>query len=120
MVQIEIKNLSVYAHHGVYDQERVLGQRFYVTIVADCNLEHHLNCDVLTGTTDYAALSNYIVDFVAKEKFQLIESLAGALAEAILKSFPKIAKIKVTIKKPHAAIAHTFEYVAVSVTRDRQ
>jgi dihydroneopterin aldolase len=50
----------------------------------------------------------------------LLERAAGAVADAILAAFPRVAAIKVTVHKPHAPIAAIFGDVGVVLTRSRQ
>ena len=49
-----------------------------------------------------------------------MEAAAGAVAEAVLNRFQQVIAIRVTIHKPHAPIAATFDDVGVSIHRMRQ
>ncbi len=51
--------------------------------------------------------------------YKLLERAAGAVAEAILATFPRISTVKVTVHKPHAPIAAIFDDVGVILTRSR-
>jgi dihydroneopterin aldolase len=53
------------------------------------------------------------------DRFRLVEAAAGAVAAAILARFPRIARVRVTVHKPHAPIAATFTDVGVSIVRER-
>jgi len=54
------------------------------------------------------------------QRYRLVEAAAGAEAEAVLKTFPKVTAVRVTVHKPHAPIAATFAGVGVTIVRDRQ
>jgi len=51
--------------------------------------------------------------------YRLLERAAGAVADAILTTFPRVRTVKVTVHKPHAPIAEIFEDVGVVLTRNR-
>ncbi len=53
------------------------------------------------------------------QRHKLIEAAAGKVADAILATFPRVQKVKVTIHKPHAPIAATFSDVGVTLVRAR-
>jgi dihydroneopterin aldolase len=57
--------------------------------------------------------------FCAK-RYRLVEAAAGAVADAVLERFKQVMAIRVTIHKPHAPIAATFDDVGVSISRERQ
>ena len=56
--------------------------------------------------------------FCAK-RFRLVEAAAGSVAEAVLDRFPQVTAVRVTVHKPHAPIAATFEDVGVSISLER-
>jgi dihydroneopterin aldolase len=53
------------------------------------------------------------------ERFRLVEAAAGAVADAVLASFPQVSGLCVTVHKPHAPIAATFADVGISIERSR-
>jgi dihydroneopterin aldolase len=56
--------------------------------------------------------------FLAR-RYRLIEAAAGAVAAAVLDRFPQVKTVRVTVHKPHAPIAATFDDVGVSIVRSR-
>ena len=52
-------------------------------------------------------------------RYRLVEAAAGAVAEAVLEHHPG-RRIRVTVHKPHAPIAATFDDVGVVIERARQ
>jgi dihydroneopterin aldolase len=53
------------------------------------------------------------------QRYRLIEAAAGAVIDALLRKFPAILRVRITIHKPHAPIAATFDDVGVIVARSR-
>ena len=65
--------------------------------------------DKLADTVGY----DQVVDVASKafgaKRYRLVEAAAGAVADAVLTRFRQVTAIRVTIHKPHAPIAATFE-----------
>jgi dihydroneopterin aldolase len=52
-------------------------------------------------------------------RYRLVEAAAGAVADAVLDRYPSIHS-SITVRKPHAPIAATFDDVGVIITRARR
>ena len=48
---------------------------------------------------------------------QLIERLAGRIADEIVASYKEITAVHVTVHKPHAPVNVSFEDISVTITR---
>lgn len=119
MDKITIKGLELFAYHGVNPEEKRDGQNFvidmdyYVDITKACHL------DSLDDTVSYAKVVKTIRKAFTSEKYDLIERAAQVVADAVLEEYPTIFKLEITLKKPEAPISADFEYVAVTITRER-
>lgn len=115
MDKITIKGIEFYAHHGVLESEKKLGQIFSI----DCELftETSLCCDDLNKTVNYADVSCEIVSFCQNNRYNLLETLVNNLAKHILLKFSLVRKLTVTVHKPHAPIPTNFSDVTLTVTR---
>lgn len=113
---ITITGLEAIGRHGVLAHERALGQPFVVDLVAWLPLE--TVSDDLSDTVNYTELAEGIVAIVTGPPFDLIETLAGRIADFVL-SYPVIERVSVTVHKPRAPIAVTFADVAVTINRRR-
>lgn len=119
MDQINIDNLKVFAHHGVYAFEQEKGQDFFVNAVFFLSLQKSGLRDDLTQSVSYADLADFIADFLTKNTYLLIEAAAEHLVISIFNHFPRIQKIKLEIRKPNAPVQQEFESVSVTITRKR-
>lgn len=115
--EIRIENLEVFAHHGVYEQETREGQHFYVNAVLDTHTRPAGRADDLQLSTNYGEVCHFIHSWMQEHTFQLIESVAEGLAEAILLEFPLVQSLDLEIRKPHAPIDLPFGCVSVKVQR---
>ena len=61
--QITIRNLQVFAHHGVFPEETALGQKFLVTAVLGLDTRSAGRTDDLTRSVHYGEVSAEIVRF---------------------------------------------------------
>lgn len=109
--QIELHGLKVYAHHGVLEFERALGQEFVIDAFVE--VEAGLNDD-LSESVSYATIAELLVTNAKQNPVNLLETLAHRLHSAILELSPRIILASVTIHKPHAPIDIEFEDVTVS------
>lgn len=117
MDQIRIKNLSIFAHHGVYEQEKEQGQNFCVNAVLYVDMERAGKSDDIADAVDYGAVCLFIDQYMRENRFDLLEAVAEHAAKAILFAFPAVKKLEVEIEKPDAPIPLRFESVTVKITR---
>lgn len=117
MDKIIVKDLEVYAFHGVLPEEKSLGQKFLVSLELTLDFLKAAENDNLEWTVNYAGLCEDVEEFLQKHTFDLIETAAHKLAIFILEKYTLPEKVKVCIKKPSAPIRKTFGYVAAEVER---
>lgn len=117
MDQIRIKGLRIYARHGVFEEERKLGQSFIVDAVLNTRLQEAGEKDDLNLSTDYGAVCEKITRVMTEETCLLIEAAAERTAREILLSFPAVESLELTLHKPQAPIPLPFEDVAVRIRR---
>lgn len=115
---IRLTGVSANGTHGVLDFEHQRAQPFIVDATLYLDLFAAGQSDALNDTVDYGRVAKDIVAVIEGEHVDLIEKLAQRIAERIL-AVPAIAKVDVTVHKPHAPITVPFADVAVSITRVR-
>lgn len=119
MDKIIIKNLRIFAFHGVMDSEKQQGQTFEIDLVAMRDFTEFSHADNYIGATCYATLCDDVVEFTTKNRFDLIEALAENLAAFILKKHSALEALEIVVRKPSAPIQHAFDYVGVEIFRTR-
>lgn len=113
-MDIFIEGLEVYGHHGVGDEEKVLGQRLLYDVrltIEDCQAA---KTDDVADTIDYTEVMDVIVDVVTTRSYSLLERLAWLSAEAIIRTFP-VDEVWVQVTKPHPPVAMALSSVAAAV-----
>jgi len=116
--RITLRGLTVRGHHGVFDSERIDGQEFVIDVVLDVDTPTAAHSDELADTVDYGALASTIADIVSGPPVNLLETLADRIALACLDD-ARVASVEVSVHKPHAPIALTFDDVVVTIVRSR-
>ena len=116
---IFVTGLVLHAHHGVGDDEGRIGQQFLVDLVLDLDLAAAAGSDKLVDTVNYAELVDTVTAAFRAKRYRLVEAAAGAVADAVLAAFPRVARLQVTVHKPHAPIAAVFDDVGVTLVRAR-
>lgn len=117
MDSIQIRDLELYCHHGVFKEENVLGQKFLVTLILYMDTRPAGETDELKQSINYAEVAHFVKDQMEQKSFRLIEAAAEQLAQQILFHFPRIQRVSVEIKKPWAPILLPLDTVSVCIER---
>ena len=116
--RIELTGLAVFAHHGVFEHERVHGQEFIVDLIVEFDMRVAAASDDVADTVDYGALALLVAEQVRRDPVNLLETVAERVASAVLND-QRIDAVAVTIHKPQAPIETAFADVSVSIRRAR-
>lgn len=114
---ILIKGIHGFGYHGVFDHEAKNGQDFYVDLEIMLDLSKASTSDDLKDTVDYGALTELVLEEITGNRVQLIEKLAGRIADRIKASHQMIQRVSVTVHKPKAPVAAKVADIAVTILR---
>jgi len=117
MDKIKIKDLKVYANHGVYEEEKKVGQDFFVSTTLYLDTRRAGLSDDLQDSVSYGEVSRFINSYMKANTFDLLETVAEKLAKELLIKFDKIKEVQLEVKKPQAPIGLPFDYVSVEIKR---
>lgn len=117
MDKIYIKNLEVFANHGVFPEETALGQKFLLSAVLYTDTRKAGLTDDLSASIHYGEVSMMMKNFAEQHTFKLLESLAEGLALKMLTEVPNLHQVKLEIQKPWAPVKLPLETVSVEITR---
>jgi dihydroneopterin aldolase len=116
MDRILLQGIQFYGYHGVYDEERRLGQRFVVDVELRLDLSGAASEDEVSATVDYSQVQAVVLEIGARQQFKLLETLATRIASTLLERFP-IQQVTVRATKPAPALPGLLAGVSVEVTR---
>lgn len=115
---IEVRGLTVHAHHGVHESEREHGQRFVLDLVLVPSSSLGCETDRLGDTVSYGDAARLAVEVATSTRFDLIERLAAHVADTLLARMP-LERATITVHKPEAPLGLEFDDVSVTVSRVR-
>ncbi|MBI4298533.1 MAG: dihydroneopterin aldolase [Chloroflexi bacterium] len=117
---IRLEGMVFYGYHGVTTAEREAGQRFIVDVEVETNLTAAGESDSLQDTVDYTRLFHIVKRVIEGPSRNLLESLAQAIAQETLQSFP-VNAVAVKITKPHVPIKGSIlTGASVEISRHRE
>ena len=119
MDRILVRNLKIFAYHGVNPEEKEDGQNFVFDIDAYVDISIPCVSDNVEDTVSYAKIIKETVRIFTSQKDDLLERSAQRVADGLFESFDKIKKLRILLKKPEAPIKADFEYVGVEIFRER-
>jgi dihydroneopterin aldolase len=109
-----IEQLEIDAVIGVYDWERDIRQTLVLDLEMASDNRRAAGDDNIQDALDYAAVSQRLLDFVGSSEFELIESLAEAVASLVMTEF-SVPWLRLRVAKPGAVK----EAAAVGVVIER-
>jgi dihydroneopterin aldolase len=95
-VIVELHGLEVFGRHGVLESEQREGQIFLYDVTFEIPEPAG---DRVEATMDYRDVAAKVAEVSGSNRFALIETLAAAVADALLTSFPVVA-VTVRVRKP--------------------
>jgi dihydroneopterin aldolase len=116
---IFVRGLALHAYHGVMQHEAKVGQTFKLDLALDIDLAEASRTDKLKDTVSYDFVVRTASEAFCVRRYRLVEAAAGAVATAVLERCPAVSSVRVTVHKPHAPIAATFDDVGVTIMRAR-
>ncbi len=119
MDKILIRDLKLFAYHGVNEEEKIDGQNFYFDIDLYVNIVKACHSDDVNDTVSYAKVVKTVRRVFCEEKYNLLEKASQITADAILEEYPDVFRVDITLKKPEAPMKADFGWVGVSISRER-
>ena len=120
MDQLRIKDLEVYAYHGLFGAEKELGQRFVLDLILDYDMTRAAKTGDLTASIHYGELAQDLTHWCQESKEDLIETLAYKLIDRIFLTHPLVQKVSLEVKKPWAPVPLPLETCSVKLVRRKR
>ncbi len=96
---VELHGLEIFGRHGVLEEEKLDGQTF----VYDVELEvDEPASDRIDDAVDYRLVADCVQEVSDSRSFDLIESLAGAVADELVGRLA-VSRVRVRVRKPRPA-----------------
>jgi len=101
MDTIFLTALKVDTTIGIWDWERKIKQTVVIDLEMGTDIRPAVESDNIEDALNYKLIAKRVQQFVADSSFQLVEALAGKIAEIILGEFD-VPWVQVRVNKPGA------------------
>jgi 7,8-dihydroneopterin aldolase/epimerase/oxygenase len=116
-VTVEVIGLELHGFHGVEEDERREGQRFLFDLWLDVP-DAVAATDRIENAVDYREVVACVREVSDRRKFQLLEALSAAVADAVLARFA-VERVRVRVRKPDVQLGAPVEHTAAISERER-
>lgn len=118
MLSIHLHNLILFAHHGIYDEEKILGNEFELNITIK-HVPQHLPVKHLSDTVDYVSVYDLVKKRMAVPT-ALLETVVTEIATQILEQFSLAEEVSISMRKIHPPVTQMRGSVGVSFELKRK
>jgi dihydroneopterin aldolase len=117
-VEVELRGLSIYTHHGVSDAEQEIGQRLEFDISFDVPSCDAVLTDRIEDTADYGEACDIIALAATERSYRTLERLAQVVGERLIERYGS-ETVRVRAAKPEPPLPLAIQEVAVEVVHER-
>jgi len=116
---IRLKDVRIFAFHGVLPQERTVGAYFILNLSVQTDFSRAMATDELDGTISYADLFDLVKGEMATPSC-LLEHVAGRICCAIFLRFPTATAIHLEILKENPPMGADCPAAGISLDVTRE
>jgi dihydroneopterin aldolase len=117
-VEVELRSLSIYTHHGVSDAEQEIGQRLEFDISFDVPSCDAVLTDRIEDTADYGEACDIVALAATERSYRTLERLAQVVGERLMERYGS-ETVRVRAAKPEPPLPLAIQEVAVEVVHER-
>ncbi len=114
MSKIFIKGMEFYAHHGCFEEERLIGTWFEADLEMEVDTTDAERTDNIENTVDYSAVYQVIkreMDIPSR----LLEHVARRILTAVKNEYPQVISAKIRLKKLNPPLGGKMKSVGVEM-----
>ena len=115
--KLRLNNMVFYGYHGVYDEERKLGQQIEVDVELVSDLAEAGLQDDLSLTVNYAEVYGVVKEIMETEQFTLIEGIGLAIFNQLAERYT-LKSLTVRVRKPHPPLGGLVEAAEFEVAKE--
>ena len=120
MDQLRIKDLEVFAFHGLFPSEKELGQKFVISASLSYDMTKAATELDLESSIHYGELCQQWTTWFQEVSEDLIETVAYKLVERTFDTYPIVQEIELELKKPWAPVHLPLDTCSVTIHRRKQ
>jgi dihydroneopterin aldolase len=117
-VEVDLRGISIYTHHGVSEAEQEVGQRLEFDVsfdVPDCDA---VLTDRIEDTVDYGEACDIVALAATERSYRTLERLAQVVGQRLIERYG-CESVRVRAAKPEPPLPLSIQEVGVEVTQER-
>mgnify|MGYP000865803069 CR=1 FL=1 len=115
---IFLKDVSFYAYHGVAPQETKIGNEFVINLKLKTDISRAAETDEVADTVSYADVHAALKEEMAIPS-KLLEHVCGRICRRLLKEFPAIEEIEMSLAKRNPPMGADIETAGIELQVSR-
>lgn len=104
------------AYHGCYDLEKIVGNRFLVSISMDAELDEAAQTDNVSKTINYLTVYQVVSDCM-QIKSDILENVTLRIIDALYVAFPDLKRVCATVSKLAPPLGGKIKKVSVTLCK---
>ena len=112
---IELNSIRFFAEHGMYEEEKKVGNEFEVDVSIACRSPKKIIVSI-EHTINYAEVYRILQEEFAVRSF-LLETVAMKVADKLQQQFPEIENVKISIRKLNPPITNFSGSVGITYAK---
>lgn len=117
MSMIAIEGMEIYAYHGCFEEEKIIGTGFLVDLWLTTDTSEAEKTDNLKKTVNYLKVYQVVVNEM-KVSSNLLEHISRRILIAVQREFPQVDWVKVKIQKLNPPLGGKMKSVSVTLSTD--
>lgn len=115
---IDIENMSFYAYHGCFDEERAIGTNFRVNLRLKVDTLKAQVSDCIDDTVNYLSVYQSVKSEMEKPS-HLLENVCERIASRILYDYEGVDYVCVKVTKLNPPLGGKMEGVSLTIEKSR-
>ncbi|MCB0400747.1 MAG: dihydroneopterin aldolase [Flavobacteriales bacterium] len=118
MGKIFVEGIKIYAYHGCFKEEALIGTNFEVNVELDVNLDLPASTDNIEDAVNYQTVFQVVKEQMAIRS-NLLENVSKRTIAALFDRFPGIEKIKLKVSKLNVPLGGHIDRVSIQMEESR-
>lgn len=118
MGKVFVEGIKIYAYHGCFKEEALIGTNFQVDVELDTNLSTPANSDNINDALNYQAVFTIIKEQMAIRS-NLLEHVGKRIVESLFAEFPQIDNIRLKVAKLNVPLGGHIDSTAIEYNLKR-
>ena len=112
--KVHLSGMEFYAHHGCFEEERLVGTHFKVDVVFEYDALQAAQTDDISHAINYQTVYAEVAE-IMQHPVNLLETLCQKIISTLKQKFPAVLNIEVTVSKINPALGGKIAFVSVTM-----